>query len=56
MREIGGAPRARRRLESGVGLRLAETRDAVAVFPLAAPFQDFDPLEALHDITFGAER
>jgi len=35
-----------------VGLGLAETGDAVALFPLATLFQDGDALEALEDVAF----
>ena len=38
-----------------VGLGLAQTRNAVAVFPLTAFLEDFDALEALHDIAFAAQ-
>ena len=33
---------------------LAEAGDAVAGFPLAALFEEFDALEALEDVAFGA--
>ena len=34
----------------GVGLGLAETCDAIALFPLAALFQDSDALKALENV------
>ena len=37
-----------------VGLGLAEARDAVAGFPLAAFLENFDALKALHDVAFAA--
>jgi hypothetical protein len=39
-----------------VRLRLAQTRDAVAFLPLAAFLEDFDALEALHDIALATQR
>ena len=37
------------------GLRLAQTGDAVAVFPLAAFLEKFRALKALEDIAFAAQ-
>jgi hypothetical protein len=45
----------RERLDSDVGLGLAETLDAVAGLPLAAFPKDFDALEALEDVAFHDE-
>jgi len=44
-------PPAPSAIQSGVGFRLAETRDAVAVFPLAPLFEDFRAFKTLEDIT-----
>lgn len=41
--------------DSGVGLGLAETRDAVAIFPLTPFFEDFDALKAFHDVALSTE-
>jgi hypothetical protein len=38
-------------MKSDVGLGLAEAGDAIALFPLAALFEDRDALEALEDVT-----
>ena len=42
-------------IELHVGLRLAETGDAVAVLPLAALLENFGALKALEDIALAAE-
>jgi hypothetical protein len=42
-------------LPLGVRFGLAETRDPVAGFPLAAFLEDFDALKALHDVAFAAQ-
>ena len=39
----------------GFRLGLAEADDAVAVFPLAAFFEDFDAFETLEDVALCAE-
>jgi hypothetical protein len=44
-----------RRVGSDVRLGLAQTRDAVAGFPLAAFLEDRDALEALQDVAFHDE-
>jgi hypothetical protein len=39
---------------SDAGLGFAQAGDSIAVFPLAAFFEDFDALEALEDVPFRA--
>jgi hypothetical protein len=39
---------------SDAGLGFAQAGDSIAVFPLAALFEDFDALEALEDVPFCA--
>jgi hypothetical protein len=41
--------------ELDVGLGLTETGDALALFPLAALFEDGDTLEALQDVALDDE-
>ena len=41
--------------KSSVGFGFAETGDTVAVFPLAAFFEDFNALKTLHDIALSTE-
>jgi hypothetical protein len=43
------------KFSSRLGLRLAETRDAVAVFPLAALLEEFGALKTLEDIALAAQ-
>ena len=47
-----GVPLPKKELRVRFGL--AEAGDAVAGFPLAALFKDFDALEALHNVAFCA--
>lgn len=55
---LSGFPRSefpvQRRLSVGFGFAKAD--DAVALFPLAAFFQNFDALKSFEDVAFAAER
>ena len=50
-----GDPTVQRFSRSGFRLGLAETRDAVAFFPLTALFEEFGAFETLEDIALATQ-